>query len=55
MEDYLLLKDTCINISVYRIHYEFDVWPNPEKFTPEWYYLKLLYRIVPEVSIFLIS
>ncbi|CAF1592583.1 unnamed protein product [Adineta steineri] len=33
--DYQIPKGTIVNVSVYPIHHDPDVWPDPEKFIPE--------------------
>ncbi len=41
--NYHIPKGTLINVPVYPIHHDPDVWPDPEKFIPERYNLKILW------------
>ncbi len=33
--NYRIPKGSCINVPVYPIHHDPNVWPEPEKFIPE--------------------
>jgi len=33
--DYVIPKNTCINVPVYSIHHDPTIWHEPEKFIPE--------------------
>ncbi|CAF1286695.1 unnamed protein product [Adineta ricciae] len=44
--DYQIPKGTIVNVSVYPIHHDPDVWPDPEKFIPERQIFKSLAIVV---------
>jgi cytochrome P450 len=35
LDNYLIKKDSIINVPVYPIHHDPEIWPDPENFTPE--------------------